>query len=257
MSRGAARRAALALLACAGLAGAAGNAAAEWSANLAVEHFRWAESTTPGVTETGPRVGLGVGWMQDRSSGWLFAYRGELYGGSVQYSGAGLFTGTPIEGTTDYYGVKNEVQAILRSAGGRANLILGLGLDYWERWLTNVQNENYWVWYLRAGAEYGGRASHGWFAGAGLKYPVYVEENAHLDDIGFDQNPKLHPGRAASGYAELGYRFGRRWSANAYYEGYRFGESRPATVTMGGTTFQVFQPKASADSFGLRLHYHI
>jgi hypothetical protein len=239
-----------------GLAGFATGAAAEWTAHVAAEHFHWAEATTPGVTETGPRVGLGVGWTQDRSSGWLLAYRGELYGGTVRYSGAGLFTGTPIEGNTDYYGAKNEVQAIYRSANDRASLIFGLGLDYWERWLTNVQSETYYIYYLRLGAEYGGRATQGWFAGGGVKYPLYTEENAHLDDIGFDQNPLLHPGRSLSGYAELGYRFGRHWSTEAYYEGYRFGESRPATVTSGGATFTVFQPKSSADSVGLRLHYH-
>ncbi len=248
------RRAALTFLACASLALAAGDAAAEWSANLSTEHFRWAESTTPGVTETGPRVGLGLRYLQDRSSGWLFAYRGDLYGGSVHYSGAGLLTGTPVESTTDYDGVRNEVQAIHRS--GRTDLILGLGLDYWERHLSSVQLETYWVYYLRAGLEYGGRASHGWFAGGGLKFPIYTAENAHLDAIGFDQNPYLHPGRAVSGYAELGYRFGRRWSAEAYYDAYRFSESQKATVTSGGATFQVFQPKSSTDSVGLRLHYH-
>jgi hypothetical protein len=254
MGRRAARRAALLLCVIAGFAGDAGDASAEWSANVGVEQFRWAESTTPGVTETGPRVSLGLGYMQDRTSGWLLAYRGDLYGGSVNYHGAGLFTGTPIEGTTDYYGVRNEAQAIHRS--GRTDLVLGLGLDYWERWLTSSQSEDYYVYYVRLGAEYGGRASQGWFVGAGVKYPVYIVQNAHFDDIGFDQNPKLHPGRAASGYAQVGYRFGRRWSAEAYYDGYRFGESRPATVTMGGTTFQAFQPKSSADSVGLRLHYH-
>ena len=54
------RLAALALSLGIALAGVATKATAEWSANLAVEHFHWAESTTPGVTETGPRVGLGI-----------------------------------------------------------------------------------------------------------------------------------------------------------------------------------------------------
>jgi len=256
MNRHALHRITLAFFLALGLAGFATGAAAEWDAHVGGEHFQWVETTTPRVTEHGQRVGLGLGWTQDGTSGWLFAYRGEIYGGTVHYSGAELFTGTPVESNTDYYGLKNELQTHYRA--GQASLIFGLGLDYWERWLTSVQKETWYVYYMRLGAEYGGRASQGWFAGGGMRYPLYTEENAHFDDIGFDQNPLLHPGRLASGYAELGYRFGRRWSAEAYYEGWRFGQSRSATVTTGGgtTTFQAFQPKSSADSVGLRLHYH-
>jgi len=252
------RRATLTFGFAVALAGFATGAAAEWTAHVATEHFRWAESTSPSVTESGQRVGLGIGWTQDRAAGWLLAYRGEIYGGTVHYKGATLLSGTPVESNTDYYGMKNEVQGIYRFSGGRAQLVAGLGLDYWERWLSDVQSETYYIYYLRLGGEYGGRATQGWFIGGGLKYPLYTEQNAHFDDIGFDQNPLLHPGRLTSAYAEVGYRFGRRWSTEAYYEGWRFGQSRPVTVTTGGgtTTFQAFQPKSNADSVGLRLHYH-
>ena len=70
-----------------------------------------------------------------------------------------------------------------------------------------------------------------YLAGGGLKYPVYIVENAHLDAIGFDQNPSLHPGRAPAFYAELGYRLGRRWTLSSYYDSYRFKES-PAERVM-------------------------
>ena len=56
------------------LAGVTGSASAEWSIMGQVEHFKWTEPSV-GVTEKGPRVGLGLGWTQNKSSGWLFAYR--------------------------------------------------------------------------------------------------------------------------------------------------------------------------------------
>ncbi|MEA3194349.1 MAG: hypothetical protein QOD26_2682 [Betaproteobacteria bacterium] len=250
-----ARRFALALLVS--LFALSGGARAAWEANVKAERFRWAESTQPSVTETGPRFGIGAAWTQDRERGLLFGWRGELYGGSVHYSGAELFPpNRPISGTTEYTGVINELQATYRSAGGGAALIAGLGLDYWNRQLTDIQKEEWWVTFARLGGEFGNRTREGFFAGAGVKYPVYIAEDAHLTDIGFDQNPTLHPGREASLYGEAGYRFARRWTLSAYYDSYRFKESPGERVTRGGSTFIVFQPRSVVDTYGLRLHLH-
>lgn len=249
------RRALVAVCALACLAGA-GKAAAEWSADVHYERFRWVERTDPRVTETGPRVGIGASWIQNKSSGWVAAYHGELYGGSVHYSGAYLFSGAPAEGTTTYSGILNELNAIYRFSDERGlQLVGGLGIDYWTRKLSENQSEDWSVVYARLGAALGGRATRGWFAGGGLKYPIYVEEDAHFTEIGFDSNPRLHPGGAASLYAEIGYRFGRHWILNGYYDSYRFKESLKASTTMGGTPFQVWQPTSSVDSVGLRLHF--
>jgi len=252
-----ARQFALALLASFVLA--SGAARAEWEANAKVERFRWAEDTRPGVTETGPRFGIGLGWTQDRESGWLAAWRGELYGGSVEYNGAELFPpNNPVKGTTEYTGFVTEVQAIYRSQGRGAALVGGLGFDYWNRQLTDIQKEEWYVTFARLGVELGNRTrrSGGFFAGGGVKYPVYISEDAHLTDIGFDSNPKLHPGRAPSLYAEVGYRFAENWSLTGYYDSYRFDESPAVNTSAGGTRFIVFQPKSTVDTFGLRLHIH-
>ena len=250
-----ARRLALAVLLS--LLAASGAARAEWETNVKVEHFRWAESTQPGVTETGPRFGIGAAWTQNKDSGLLFGWRGELYGGSVQYSGAQLFPpNNPVSGTTEYSGIINELQARYRTAGGGAALFAGLGLDYWNRQLTDIQSEEWWVTFVRLGGELGNRSRSGFFAGAGVKYPIYVVEDAHLDDIGFDQNPKLYPGRTASFYGELGYRFARQWTLTGYYDSYRFKQSPGESVTAGGVPFIVFQPESKVDTFGLRLHLH-
>lgn len=253
--RSVARSFALAVLLA--LAAASGAARAAWEANIKVERFRWAESTQPSVTETGPRFGIGAAWTQNRDRGWLFGWRGELYGGSVRYEGAELLApNNPVTGKTKYTGIINEVQATYRSASGDPALIAGVGFDYWNRQLTDIQSEEWYVTFARLGGEFGNRTRRGFFAGAGVKYPIYIAEDAHLTDIGFDQNPTLRPGRAPSPYGELGYRFGRNWTLSGYYDSYRFKESPGKNVTAGSNRFIVFQPESKVDAFGLRLHLH-
>jgi hypothetical protein len=238
---------------------AAGGARAEWDLNVKVERFHWAEETQPKVTETGPRFGIGIGWTQDRDSGWLAAWRGEFYGGSVEYNGALLFPpNDPVKGTTEYTGFITELHVLYRTSGGGAALLAGLGFDYWNRQLSSIQAEEWYVTFVRLGGELGNRARRGggFFAGAGVKYPIYIAEDAHLDDIGFDSNPTLHPGRAPSLYAELGYRFAENWTLTGYYDSYRFKKSAEESTSAGGVAFRVFQPESKVDTFGVRLHIH-
>jgi hypothetical protein len=248
---------ALALLASFALA--SGAARAEWDLNVKAERFRWEEKTQPSVTETGPRFGIGLGWTQDKPGGLTAAWRGELYGGSVEYNGAQLFPpNAPVQSTTEYTGFITELHAVYRTSGGGAALIAGLGFDYWNRQLSSIQAEEWYVTFVRVGAELGNRARRGsgFFAGGGVKYPVYIAEDAHLTDIGFDSNPTLHPGRAPSLYAEVGYRFVEQWTLSAYYDSYRFKKSAEENTSVGGAPFVVFQPESKVDTFGLRLHLH-
>ena len=251
------KRALVALYALACIAGA-GKAAAEWSADVHYERFRWVESTDPRVTETGGRAGIGASWIQNsKASGWVAAYHGELYGGSVRYSGSYLFSGAPAEGTTVYSGILNELNAIYRFSGERGfQLVTGLGLDYWTRKFSEIQSEDWSVVYGRLGAALGGGTAQGWFAGGGVKYPIYVDEDAHFTDIGFDSNPRLHPLGATSAYADIGYRFGRHWTLSGYYDSYRFKESLKAGTTRGGLALLVWQPASTAKAVGLRLQHH-
>jgi hypothetical protein len=230
-------------------------ARAEWSAFGELEHFRWKEDVSPRVTETGPMLGVGVRWRQERPAGLGFGFESRVYGGSVDYDGSLLFSGTPITGTTEYGGWRNELQAIYRFTGSPAELVLGAGYDYWNRQLTPDQHEEYNVGYVRFGVQVDQRAPRGWFGGGGIKYPFFVDENAHFPEIGFVPNTHLRPQGQGSVYAELGYRFDPRWSLAGYYESYRFGESDPVLVTDGATTEAFFQPRSSLDSFGVRLRY--
>jgi hypothetical protein len=243
-------------------AGCLGPAWAGWSVSGDVESFRWRESTTPSITESGPRYGIGGSWIQEKDAGWLLGWRGKLYWGSVDYNGSLLFSGAPATSTTEYAGASNELQAIYRPYAGnldKLDFVGSLGLDAWERKLSVQQKEEYTVAFARLGIEYNGRASQGWFGGGGIKKPIYAREDAHLRDIGFDQNPILRPGKDPSLYGQVGYRFNTQWSLLGYYDSYRFGRSSAVTVTASrsfpGTTFSVFQPQSRIDLLGLRLQF--
>jgi hypothetical protein len=233
-------------------------ACAGWSASLDAEHFRWEEATSPTVSESGPRYGLSLEYEQLRPAGWQFAYRGQLRNGTVDYTGTFLFTGGPATARTEYTGLVNEAQGIYRLASMPLELVSGIGWDYWERNILPDQKEHYSILFLRLGANVDTRNAQGWFGGAGLKLPFLVSEDAHLDELGFDRNPRLEPKGEPSFYAQAGYRFSRQWSFIGYYDSYRLGESKGVTTARAdtpGTTFVVFQPASSVDTLGVRLRY--
>jgi len=232
---------------------------AAWSVSADFETFQWKEDGTPSVTETGQRWGFSWGYLQERDSGWQWAYRGQFRRGTVNYEGAFLFSGQPTTARTRYTGLLNEMQGIYRFPDSHGvELLGGVGLDYWERNILPNQKEDYAVVFARFGLNIDPRSSRGFFGGFGVKLPVYVAENAHLDEIGFDQNETLNPKGNLSAYAQLGFRFQRRWSLIGYYDGYRFGESKAVTTTSAafpGTQFVIFQPASKVDSFGVKLQY--
>jgi len=243
---------------------------AGWSVNGDVEHFRWAESTDPRVSETGPMFGIGGGYRVLRPEGWQFGWRGRLYGGSVDYNGAFLSTNEPATGTSVYTGISNEGRAIYRLPGSASGMevVSGLIVDYWNRQLSSVQHEQYWIASARLGLNFDRRQSQGWFGGGGFKYPFWTRQDAHLTEIGFNANPHLEPKGSLSLYADLGYRFTRHWSLTGYYDSYRFNASdatqRLINPAIEGCTAvapdpaggcRIFQPQSRQDSFGLRLQY--
>ena len=245
----------LAALALAGLVVSwAAAAHAGWSVSLDAEAFKWQEQTDPIVKETGPRWGFSWEYEQLRPQGWQFAYRGQFRRGTVDYSGSFLFGGGPATARTEYTGVVNEEQGIYRFAGG-LELLGGLGIDYWRRNILPDQNEDYLVLFGRLGLNFDRRSARTWFGGGGVKYPFHVSENAHLDEVGFDQNPRLTPKGQASLYGQVGYRFTPQWSLIGYYDSYRFGESDAVLASSGVPTFLVFQPASRVDTLGIRLRY--
>jgi hypothetical protein len=240
---------------------AASPARAQLALSAGVEYFQWTEDTAPiEVKETGALLAVGLDWTQQKPKGWLFAYRGRLYFGDVDYDGALLFQpDVPATGTTRYRGISNEGQVRYRiptrSRGYAWDLVGSAGFDYWQRELSESQQEDYSVFFVRLGAEINPPGYRGWMFGAGVKYAVWVEENAHLDDEGYDQNPQLEPGGGASAYGQIGYRFNRHFALIGYLDGYNFGESDPVYVTRGGVQYAFDQPASTMYNVGLRLQY--
>ena len=238
----------------------AATARAELTVFAGIEYFNWQEDTAPSVKETGPLLAGGLIWIQNKEQGLLFGYRGEIYFGQVNYSGAYLLTGVPATGNVDYFGVLNEGQLRYRfplRGSEHLDAVLAAGADLWRRQFQGSdQKEDWGVVYARLGAELGPQAGKpGWLAALGLKYPVYTYENAHLTDIGFDQNPTLTPGKDWSAYASVGYRFGAHWSVVGYYDSYRFQQSASVQATLNGTQYSIYQPKSSMDVLGIQVLY--
>jgi hypothetical protein len=204
---------------------------------------------------------LGLAYTQNREAGVLFAYRGKLWSGEVDYEGATLFGGTPVNSTTNYTGASNEVQARWRkhgNVGGHLDGVLGAGLDVWRRSLSSVQKEDYAIGYLRLGVESGTDELSRWMVSLGFKYPIWTYENAHFDEIGFDSNPILRPGKEISPFGALGYRFTDKLQVVGYYDGFRFGKSgtvQANEISMGLGPTTLVQPATTMSVFGIRVEY--
>ncbi len=230
-------------------------AQAHFTLGAGIEYFSWTESTQPiKVKERGPLGVFTIGYTQVKQKGWLFAYRGELYLGEVNYDGALLFApNVPVSSKTKYTGTAHEAQVRYRFPA--FDVLAALGLDAWNRQLSSNQEEDYRVAFVRLGFEHRNTA-RGWLFGAGAKYPVWTQEDAHFTDLGFDQNPKLRPGKDLSGFAHLGYRFNAHWALIGYVDGYRFKESNEVFVSAGGVPQGSFvQPATDVYVIGLKAQY--
>ena len=234
---------------------------AQLAVTAAVEYFQWIEDTSPiEVREQGPLFVLGLEYTQPKDQGWLFAYRGKVYTGTVQYDGALLSApSVPVSGDTSYFGVTNEVQLryrLLPQRSYRFDLVGGAGYDFWERELSDVQTEDYQVAYVRLGIALDTTSDRGWMLGTGLKYPVWTEEDAHFTDFGYQQNPKLQPVGRVSPYVYAGFRFQPHLALVGYFDSYSFGASDPVTVSSsGGGSTQFYQPASVQYNFGIGLQY--
>ncbi|MDO8990331.1 MAG: hypothetical protein Q7U91_11945 [Sideroxyarcus sp.] len=246
---------------------AASAASAAWDAGAGLEDYRWVEypegiDGTP--KEYGPRSALFVNWTQDGERGLLYAWRAKLYAGKVDYDTFLLAAPhTPVSTQTEYSGAASEAQLLYRSNVGSYKLdqIGGLGLDVWRRAILNSggsQIEDFSILFLRAGlrlAKPGKQA--GLHAELGIKYPVSTNEDAHLTSLGYTTNPAISPGRAASGYAEIGYRINPRFDVLGYYDSWRFKRSEDVRANkpgdLPGTYWLIHQPESKMDAVGIKL----
>jgi hypothetical protein len=233
---------------------------AQWRVGGGVEYFTWSEDTTPTVQEHGPMLALNLGYVQPKDKGFVFGYAGKFYFGDVDYEGATLFPPIiPLSGTTRYTGTAQEVQGRYRLPPKRGywlDFMGAVGFDIWKRELNSQQQEDYRIGFLRLGLEMDSSYDRGWVVGAGVKYPFYTWEDAHFTNIGFDQNPKLTPGKDVTIYAQAGYRFLPNWQLVGYLDSFRFSESNVVQLTAGGVPQGGFlQPASALYTWGLKVEY--
>lgn len=239
-------------------------AQAQLTLSAGVEHFRWEEKTTPTVTEEGPMAAIHIEYLQQSENKFVLGYRGKLWTGTADYTGSTLFTNQPITGTTGYFGLANEAlgrwRTEPRNSSYRVNVVTSFGIEAWRRELSSIQREDYAVMYARAGIEIDPISDGAWLFGLGIKYPIWVREDAHLVSIGFDRNPELTPEGRGSIFAHVGYRLNQQWSIASYVDGYRLSRSDEVQVTevrQGFGTINVFQPASTMLVIGIRLERHL
>lgn len=241
-------------------------AAADFSVGLGPEYFLWREFNSNGLQaleESGIRSDIGVSWKQHADHGFLIGYTGKLYFGQVSYNGQTLFPPyQPVTTNTIYEGIQNEGLLIFRKPIedlASLDLVTSFGWDHWTRNINpgnSNQLEDYDILYVKIGPVFTFLEGQKPWIGLGIKYPVSTFENAHITDLGFDQNPILHPGREPSFYLSMGCQFIANWEGEVYYDSYRFSESPRENVT--STVFSsgvVYQPQSNMDLFGIRAVY--
>ncbi|MEO8040460.1 MAG: hypothetical protein ABI794_16955 [Betaproteobacteria bacterium] len=231
---------------------------AQLSVGGGLDYLRWTEDTAPEVRERGALLVLTGGYTQRRDKGALFAWRGTLYGGAVDYDGSTLFPPLQtVQGTTDYGGTSQEAQFRYRipvRGGARVDLVAAGGFDLWRRQLSTIQKEDYLVGFVRLGLELD-RDGRGLIAGGGLKQPIRVRERAYLD--GMNPDPiELRPGNETSFYLMLGYQLDRHWRIAGTLDSFRFSRSPATGATVPGFgAGQFFQPASTLYRVGARVEY--
>jgi hypothetical protein len=243
---------------------------AEVGMSLGVEYFSLGEHLQDQgdlVDEAGPRYMMGVHWHQDRHEGWIGRYEGELYTGNVDYDGQTQL-GEPFQATTQYLGTSHEgslARAWALQNHHRIEVRGSLGLEWFRRSIVNGgggdQKEDFQILFTRLGLGYSAPPLHGFSVDGGIKYPVRVQENAHLESLGLASNPTLRPKGRMSLYASMEYRFYRELRLRLYYDSYRFDTSDAVTAlaetTIGtctaGSLCSIIQPETRIDRLGIAL----
>jgi len=242
------------------------SAAAVESVKTGFESYRWREyvSNQNNVSpiETGTRLAATFNWREDGDRGLLWGYQGKLYFGRVRYDTFMQQSGEAVSTHTVYSGSSQEIQLMHRQDLGRVKFdyVSGFGLDGWQRMIATqgaYQTEEYRILFVRGGINIDQPVKSDEFhGGGGVKYPVWTSEDANLDTAGFTSNPKLSPGKSISLYAELGYRISNYFDLVGYYDSWRFKESpRVKAATADGRMYEIWQPKSSMDTVGLRMMY--
>jgi hypothetical protein len=235
---------------------------------LKAEYFRWREflNDEEVVEETGPLFGIGGSARWDINS-LILAVKGEAFGGSVDYDGqtTGGGPSLPVESDTDYLGAKIGGEFGWKFPMGEKSALeafIGPEIRFWNREIqgTTIGNirvvdavENWFIFYAPLGI----RGTHTFdnqlsiFAGGGVKIPIYNRNEADLTEL-FGVKVTVEPGREISGFAEAGLIW-KMLKVALFYDGLRFSQSDPESVTISRGILRVLQPESEADMFGIKI----
>jgi hypothetical protein len=228
---------------------------AQLSAGAGIEYFRWSEKTTPEVRESGPLFGVTLG-LAPRRGTVRPAYRGHAGIGVAEYRGSFLFDPTvPANASTVFARMSHQAQVRVRA---RPDLegVAALSYDFWHRQLSAQQAEDYQLLSLLLGIERDDPERPGPRVAVGMRIPLAIREDAHLDRLGYASNPTLEPRPSAGPFGEIGYRFGPRLSLVGAVDSFHLEESDPVTLRgPRGSTSTVRQPESSVLMLRVRLEY--
>jgi hypothetical protein len=244
--------------------------AAEVEAYADLDRFVWKEFSDNGallLTESGALTGVGAVCRAELPGDKILDASAGIFGGAVRYEGV-TQSGVPTTSTVDYLGVKAGADAGKRYFPAEPFTLepfAGLGVRAWVRRIRNGATtagppeqvrgytEQWTTVHARLGARGGMDISQtrSLFAEAGMRLPLYNENIAYLSREGIGPDVKMHPGWEWSYFAEAGMKIDRI-TASLFYDGLRF--SRSAVVLAAGGHFY-YQPKSTADSYGLKVGF--
>ncbi len=237
-------------------------AAAEFSAELGIERFRWREYNAGArlLTEDGPRLRGTVDWRHEFGANQrsLIEVRGSGYIARIDYDGqACTLSGvcTPFKTKANYSGRQVEGIFAQRFGASRVTEVFGGGgVDTWRRDIKGGDSalgpvdgaiEDWTVFYaVTGGGVYWGNGPARYHGRAGLKYPILALNSPDSVDV------TLEPKGRLSFFARITVDFvgaGKtRGGFGIYYDSYRFAESDHERVG----SIIVFQPQSRQDVIG-------
>jgi hypothetical protein len=233
-----------------------GRAKADWNVGVGFESLSWTEHVVPSVEERGfPLVVARIGFAGAIGNGVTAEYGGRFYVGDVDYRGSLLFDpSTPVNATTRYGGTSQEAKLRFTLVSELEGAV-AIDWDLWRRTLGSDQREDYRIVSLRLGAEHAVSQGVPWRLRTGFKVTLSTRENAHFDELGFDQNPALAPGGpSVTPYLEVGWAFHPLWAVAGSFDAYRFKDSNEVTLT-GPRSGIFYQPASDMTVLGLWIEY--
>jgi hypothetical protein len=225
---------------------------------LMMENFTWKEYFDNGgkiLEESGPIYGIGVFNRTDIGTSFMIGVKSELFGGGVDYDGR-TQAGDLAQTDTNYLGFMIEGDFGVKAVDTQKFLLeLYAGLGY-KWWLRDIKSNSYAIGYEETWRSFYGRlgvhceerisSPLKLFFGAGVKLPIYNENEVELSKFGLS-DITLEPGNKNSFFADAGFK--TDWVlVRLFYDGMKFSKSDPDDV------YGVFyQPESEADMYGVNI----